>query len=53
MMPVSISLTRKLRSFDTINPPRNERDCARYLGGLLEDAGFKMGYYEFAENEQR
>jgi len=49
MMPDLISLTRKLISFDTINPPGNERDCARYVGGLLEDAGFALGYYEFAE----
>jgi succinyl-diaminopimelate desuccinylase len=43
----SLSLTRKLLSFNTINPPGLERDCAEYLGKLLEDAGFKVSYHEF------
>ena len=46
-----LSLTRKLLSFNTINPPGYERDCAKYLGKLLEDRGFKNSYYEF--NEKR
>jgi succinyl-diaminopimelate desuccinylase len=45
----AVALTRKLIAFDTHNPPGNERECARFLGGLLEDAGFTTGYYEFAE----
>jgi succinyl-diaminopimelate desuccinylase len=45
----SISLTRKLLGFDTVNPPGNERECARYLGGILEHAGFAVDYYEFAD----
>jgi succinyl-diaminopimelate desuccinylase len=49
MMLDSISLTRKLLSFNTINPPGNERECARYLGGILEHAGFSVDYYEFAD----
>ena len=44
-----LSLTRKLLSFNTINPPGREHDCAKYLGNLLEDGRFKAGYYEFAE----
>jgi succinyl-diaminopimelate desuccinylase len=44
-----LSLTRKLLSFNTINPPGNERDCAQYLGKLLEDGGFKIAFYEFDE----
>lgn len=44
-----LSLTRKLISFDTINPPGQERGCAEYLGKLLEDSGFKTNLYEFAE----
>lgn len=45
----SLSLTQKLISFDTINPPGQERECARYLGDLLQDSGFKISYYEFDE----
>lgn len=44
-----VSLTRKLVSINTINPPGNERECAQYLGGLLEAAGFDVRYYEFAD----
>ena len=44
-----VDLTRKLLSFNTINPPGHERNCAEYLGGLLEDRGFKVSYYEFGE----
>ena len=44
-----LSLTRKLISFNTINPPGQERSCAEYLCKLLEDSGFKTNLYEFAE----
>lgn len=44
-----VDLTRKLTAFNTINPPGQERACAKFLGGLLEDAGFTIEYYEFAE----
>ena len=42
-----ISLTRELLSFNTINPPGLERDCAEYLGKLLEAGGFQVSYHEF------
>ena len=45
----ALSLTRKLLSYNTINPPGQENDCARFLGKLLEDAGFKTGYHAFAK----
>jgi succinyl-diaminopimelate desuccinylase len=45
----SVSLTKALLAFDTINPPGRERDCARYAGGLLQEWGFKVDYFEFAE----
>jgi succinyl-diaminopimelate desuccinylase len=45
-----VSLTRKLISFNTINPPGNERDIARFTGELLSGYGFKTGYYVFGEN---
>ncbi len=45
----AIHLTRELLHFNTINPPGQERDCARHLGRLLEAAGFAVKYHEFAE----
>ncbi len=42
-------LTRELLAFNTINPPGMERACARRLGALLEAAGFRLAYHEFAE----
>jgi succinyl-diaminopimelate desuccinylase len=47
-----IDLTCKLLSFNTINPPGLERECAEYLGELLEAKGFKVSYYEFAEKRR-
>ncbi len=44
------ALTRELLAFNTINPPGMERACARHLGGLLEGAGFRVAYHEFAES---
>ena len=44
-----LGLARQLLAFNTINPPGNERECARYLGRLLEDAGFSTRYFEFAD----
>ena len=43
------ALTRELLRFNTINPPGMERACARHLGAMLEDAGFRVAYHEFAE----
>lgn len=43
-----LELTRKLIRFNTVNPPGGEEQCARYLGGLLEDAGFDVHYHELA-----
>ena len=47
--PDARSLTRELVSFRTINPPGMERACARHLGAMLEAAGFRTAYHEFAE----
>jgi len=44
-----ISLARKLVSFNTMNPPGSERDCARFLGALLAEGGYDVSYYEFEE----
>jgi succinyl-diaminopimelate desuccinylase len=42
-------LTRELLAFNTINPPGMERACARHLGAILEGAGYRVAYHEFAE----
>jgi succinyl-diaminopimelate desuccinylase len=42
-------LTRKLIGFDTINPPGDEEACARYLGDMLADAGFRVSYHPYGE----
>ena len=44
------ALTRELLAFNTINPPGMERACARHLGAILEAAGFRVEYHEFAES---
>jgi succinyl-diaminopimelate desuccinylase len=43
------ALTRELLAFNTINPPGMERACARHLGAILEAAGFRLAYHEFAD----
>jgi len=45
----AVELTRELIRFDTVNPPGNERKCARHVGALLEAAGFAVDYHEFAD----
>ncbi|HRE15214.1 MAG TPA: hypothetical protein PLD37_13550, partial [Usitatibacteraceae bacterium] len=47
--PDARALTRELLAFNTINPPGMERACARHLGAILEAAGFRTAYHEFAE----
>ena len=42
-------LTRELLAFNTINPPGMERACAHHLGAMLEGAGFRVAFHEFAE----
>ena len=44
-----ISLTRRLLSFHTVNPPGQERECAEYLGRLLEQGGLEVASYEFEQ----
>ncbi len=43
------SLARELLAFNTINPPGMERACARHLGAMLEEAGYRVAYHEYAE----
>ena len=44
-----VALTRDLLRFDTVNPPGQERACARHAGALLEGWGFRVDYHEYAE----
>lgn len=45
--PDPLQLTQDILRLDTINPPGNEESCARLLGGLLEQAGFRIRYHSF------
>lgn len=43
-----VELAQRLIRFDTVNPPGHEADCARYLAGILADAGFDVAAHAFA-----
>jgi len=45
-----ISLTQKLIGFNTVNPPGNEKEMAKYVGNLLSTNGFNVEYCSFEEN---
>src|SRR5919106_1045913 len=47
--PDAIALTKSLLSFDTVNPPGQERDCARYAGAMLQEWGYAVDYFEYQE----
>lgn len=42
----SLSLTQKLISFNTVNPPGQEKRCAEYLGNFLKEEGFTITFYD-------
>lgn len=44
-----LQLTRKLLSFNTVNPPGEEKACAEYIAGLLSKSGFQIDLYNFSE----
>jgi succinyl-diaminopimelate desuccinylase len=46
----AISLTRKLISFNTVNPEGNEQGIARFVGKLLERNDFKIDYHQLVVN---
>lgn len=48
-MITPVQLTQELVRINTVNPPGGERECARLLGGYLEDFGFAVRYHEFAD----
>ncbi|MBD2104955.1 M20 family metallopeptidase [Leptolyngbya sp. FACHB-261] len=45
----SLQFTQDLLRFNTMNPPGQEDECVRFIGGLLEDLGFSTNYYAYAE----
>ncbi len=44
-----ISLTQKLIQFNTINPPGNEEDIAKFIGTILTENGFTVDYPKYTE----
>ena len=49
-MPVDpVELTKELVRMNTINPPGREESCARHLGALLENAGFRIRYHTYGD----
>jgi succinyl-diaminopimelate desuccinylase len=46
----AVELTRALLRFDTVNPPGQERECARHAGALLEGWGYRVDFHEYAES---
>lgn len=45
-----ISLTQELIKINTVNPPGNEEELARYIGDILADNGFFVDYPKYSEN---
>ncbi len=45
-----IGLTQRLIAFNTINPPGNESELAKFAGSLLSENGYKVEYIPFEEN---
>jgi acetylornithine deacetylase/succinyl-diaminopimelate desuccinylase-like protein len=45
----AVALTRSLLRFDTVNPPGRERDCARYVGAMLQEWGYSVEFFEHAD----
>jgi succinyl-diaminopimelate desuccinylase len=50
MLTDVISLTKKLLSFNNINPPGNEEEIAKFVGEMLDFHGFSTEYIVFEEN---
>ncbi len=48
-IPDPVELTRTLLSFNTVNPPGNESELARYVADLLGKAGYGISFRSFAE----
>lgn len=50
MSASAVELAQQLIRFETVNPPGNEKACAKCLGAQLESAGFEIAYHDFGEN---
>lgn len=48
-MNSTLSLTQKLLSFNTINPPGNEAECMKFLADYLKHKGFETRLHSFGE----
>ena len=46
----AVALTRTLVAFDTVNPPGQERECARHVGAMLQEWGFTVDYFEYEDS---
>ena len=46
----AIEITKSIVRMNTINPPGDERQCAEFLGNLLEEEGFSVEYHEMGSN---
>src|SRR5581483_1798173 len=44
--PGALELTKQIVRMNTVNPPGDEEACARYLGAMLEAAGFGVAYHK-------
>jgi succinyl-diaminopimelate desuccinylase len=44
----SVELARTLVRFPSLNPPGEEKQCAEYVGAMLEGAGLEVEPHEFA-----
>lgn len=44
-IPDPVELTRKMIAFNTVNPPGNESELARFAAGILEQAGFQIAFH--------
>jgi succinyl-diaminopimelate desuccinylase len=48
-IPDPVELTRKLLAYNTVNPPGNESELARFAADLLGAAGYGITFRSFAE----
>jgi succinyl-diaminopimelate desuccinylase len=44
-----VELTRELVRINSMNPPGRERECAYFVGRILQESGLLVTYHEFAD----
>ncbi len=49
-LPDPVQVASHLVRMNTINPPGDEEQAARYLGGLLEEFGLQTAYHQLDDN---